>query len=111
LEFKRPTDGIKDYTRWFAQAVDYTHVEWAGGQRLVILTCPGAASWLARPYGKDDNGAQIVKRIAGQLGVGELVVRWGYGLTMLLNDAMIWSERNGVGTGRRWSLTPKVGNR
>jgi hypothetical protein len=116
LEFKvpDPRDGIKVYTRWIAQAVDYTHVDWDGYGRRIILTCPGVSSHL-RGYAasRDDRSGDVllIRRIAGQLGIGELVLRQWHGLTILVNEGRIWSERRLVGYGKHWTLTPKYGSR
>jgi hypothetical protein len=91
----------------------YTHVDWDGYGRRVILTCPGAASWLdadpQRPEGKPE--IVLAKRLSGQLGVGELVLRWHNGLSILVNGEHVWSERAGVVRGRHWPLNLKVGSR
>ncbi|MQA06401.1 MAG: hypothetical protein GEV07_28005 [Streptosporangiales bacterium] len=102
---------IGDYTRWIAQAVDYTHVEWPGHGRLMILTCPGAASWLGAGIDHDSRAVMVARRLAGQLGVGELVLRWSYGLALLLNGEHVWSERHGISRGQHWGLTLKSGSR
>lgn len=116
IEFKLPDGSIKSYTRWLAQAVDYTHVDWNRYDRLIILTCPGVASWLDRdrrkPGDPDDvMEIRIAKRISGQLNVGELVLRWGYGLSILVNGDHIWSERSGVVKGRHSRLNVRSGSR
>lgn len=42
IEFKlpKPDAGLKDYFKWAAQAVDYTHVDWDGYGRLQVFVCP-----------------------------------------------------------------------
>ncbi|MFF4198263.1 hypothetical protein [Nonomuraea sp. NPDC001831] len=116
VEFKLPDRyaGLNVYTRWLAQAVDYTHVHWDGYGRRIVLTCPGVTSYLKDYLPARDGRASevlVVKRVAGQLGVGELVLQWGYGLTILVNGERIWSERAGVHNGRYWDLTPREGSR
>ena len=111
--FKLPcsaTASISDYTRWIAQAVSYTHVNWPGCGRLIVLTCPGAATWLDRPTDGHDRELYTARRLVGQLGVGELVLRWASGLTILVNGEPIWSERHGVTGGRTFGLKVKTGN-
>lgn len=113
---KLPDGSIKSYTRWLAQAVDYTHVDWKGYGRLIILTCPGVASWLDRDRQRtgdpdDVMEIRIAKRISGQLNVGELVLRWGYGLSILVNGDHVWSERDGVVKGRHSRLDVRSGHR
>jgi hypothetical protein len=114
VEFKLPRagSGINAYTGWIGQAVSYTHVDWRGYGRRIVLTCPGAASWLDR-FGDDGHRRDllITKRITGQLDVGELVLRWSHGLTILLNGENVWSERYGVSKGKHWSLNPRSGSR
>lgn len=124
VEFKlpRPDAGTYAYTGWVAQAVSYTHVDWQGYGRRVILTCPGASAWLDKPPGhatdfrrdlpvEYNREHEIAKRLMGQLDVGELVLRWGHGLSILVNGERMWSERRGVGRGRTWRLRPRSGSR
>lgn len=113
IEFKHPDRDLNRYTGWLAQSIDYTHVHWDGYGRRIILTCPGAAAWLdadpQRPEGKPE--IVLAKRLRGQLGVGELVLRWHNGLSILVNGEHVWSERAGVVRGRHWPLNLKVGSR
>ncbi|MEV0197395.1 hypothetical protein [Nonomuraea sp. NPDC050691] len=115
VEFKAPRRdaNLGTYTGWIAQAVDYTHVDWDGFGRRIILTCPGVNALLGAFQGtRDGDGDLLVaKRLMGQLGVGELVLRWAYGLTILVNGERIWSERDGLGAGRRWSMNLRAGSR
>lgn len=116
VEFKMPPRGAgtRAYTGWLAQAVDYAHVKWDGlGRRLLIFACPGVTTWLdeRRVTDPHDPTSGLAKRIAGQLGIGELVLRWSYGLTFVWNDEHVWSERYGVVRGKQWALRPKVGSR
>jgi hypothetical protein len=114
IEFKIPKNGVNAYTRWLAQAVSYTHVDWDGYGRRVILTCPGAASWIDElstgPADSERRDIFMAKRVSGQLGVGELVLRWHYGLSVLVNGEHIWSERAGVRRGRQWELNLQSGS-
>jgi hypothetical protein len=113
IEFKIPEGDVRSYTRWLAQTISYTHVDWRGYGRRIVLTCPGAASWLDDDTWHQDGRRDflIAKRLSGQLGVGELVLRWGYGLTILVNDGRVWSERGGLGVGRTWALKLPAGHR
>ncbi|MEU5908421.1 hypothetical protein ABZ780_29105 [Micromonospora sp. NPDC047467] len=115
LEFKLPgrDSGIKGYTKWIAQAADYTHVDWDGFGRLPILTCPGPAAWLDRlqQHPSEDPLAGLARRLTGQLGLGEVQLRWHHGLTIIMNGEQFWSERYGVRRGRIWSTKLKVGSR
>lgn len=115
VEFKLPDGSIRSYTKWLAQTVDYTHVDWDDFGHLVMLTCPGVAAGLCRDQGDGDpdtiREVKFAKRIIGQLNVGELVVRWRYGLTILINNDHVWSERSGVVRGGQWPLNVKSGSR
>lgn len=115
VEFKLPGPdaGTRAYTRWIAQAIDYTHVNWDGLGRLTILTCPGPALWLDRIQQDParDPTTSLARRLTGQLGLGELVLRWYQGLTIAINGEHIWSERHGVVRGRTWTVRPKTGSR
>lgn len=115
VEFKLPgaDASLRDYTGWIAQAVSYTHVEWDGYGRRMVLVCPGAASWLdSRPHQDPDRGeVMIAKRLTGQLGVGELVLRRTAGLSVLVNNGSVWSERYGVSSGRSWGMSVRSGHR
>jgi len=115
VEFKRPgaNASLRDYTGWIAQAVSYTHVEWDGYGRRMVLVCPGAASWLdSVPRQNPGRGeVMIAKRLTGQLGVGELVLRRTAGLSILVNDGSVWSERNGESCGQTWTLSVQSGHR
>ncbi len=114
LEFKMELPKYrspKHYAGWIAQAVDYTHVDWPRHGRLLVMTCPGAAMWLDPGADYDSPTVRIARRLAGQLGVGEFVLRWSHGLTLLLNGENVWCERYGVSKGKHWTLVPKAGSR
>ncbi|WP_392750523.1 hypothetical protein [Streptomyces sp. LN590] len=118
LEFKRFTPGdvnisLHDVTGLAAQAIDYTHVEWKGYGRIPVFTCPGVLQWVGagRTNGHLDQGAHLYGNLLGQLGVGELVLRWNYGLTFVMHDTSVWSERRGVERGKNWNLKPRAGSR
>jgi len=120
LELKLPpkNSGEHAYTRWIAQAVDYTHVNWDGFGPCLIFTCPGSATWLDEhprsiPLSDPNERREvhIAKRMAGQLNVGELVLRWANGLSLLFNGENVWSERYDVSKGKYWRLGRKVGSR
>lgn len=106
--------GMNSFTRWAAQAVDYANTQWDGYDRIVIFTCPGVL-----PKGfvnhkqeiHNDAHIRFAEGLLGQLGVGELVLQWGIGLTFRLQGVTVWSERSGVQKGRNWPLRPKAGSR
>lgn len=118
IEFKRFVPGaadvsMGDITGFTAQAIDYTHVEWNGYGRLPIFTCPGILSWIGENRRVDgiNYAAEMYRRLLGQLGIGEVTVYWGYGLTFDMSGHAMWSERNGVRYGKTWSLKPRAGSR
>lgn len=106
---------VGDYTKWIAQAVDYTHVDWRNHGRLQVFTCPGISEWINRHTHdpKKSNWSNIVAaHLLSRLGVNEIVQYAGYGLTLLGQGShRLWSERGGVCEGRRWDLSPHVGSR
>lgn len=95
----------RNFTAWAAQAVDYTHVNWAGYERLMIFTCPPVSMGL-KTYGND--AARLMVRVLGQLGVGELG-KESTGWTLWLNGDRLWQQGRGVR--RRQSLIPKSRSR
>jgi hypothetical protein len=107
IEFKwpNPRQSLHYYTGWVAQAIDYTHVDWGGFGRLMVFTCPPV---LDNFEGK--GGYNVLERVLGQLGVGQLGLFAGHGLTFMLNGHRIWSERDGF-MRKNWSLKRKTGNR
>ena len=114
VEFKASSslDGVKGLTKWFAQAVDYTHVDWPGYGRCVVLMCPGADAWMRAQWSVGEGAdLHIFKRVMGQQNVGELVLRWDAGFSILVNDGKVWSERYGVANGKNWSLSVRTGAR
>lgn len=107
IEFKKPenADGLKYFTGWAAQAIDYTHVDWDGFGRLLVFTCPPVLDNF-EAFGRVD----VLERVMGQLGVGQLGLFSGYGLMFTLNGHRIWSEREGF-MRKNWSLKRKTGSR
>ncbi|MEU6802515.1 hypothetical protein [Streptomyces neyagawaensis] len=119
VEFKRNTPGaynvaLKDATSMAAQAIDYTQTEWDGFGHISVFTCPGVMQWAGMDGHHADPreyAAVMYRHLLMQFGVGELVVKWGYGLTFHLGDQPIWNERQGVRHGKKWGLKPRVGSR
>jgi hypothetical protein len=122
LEFKTFNSVISevsthDITGLTAQAIDYTHVDWQGYGRIPIFTCPGALRWLnPGTPGEDDEenfdyAAFMYRHLFGQLGIGELLMYWGKGLTFQLNTHPVWTERNGPIYGKHWGLKARAGSR
>lgn len=107
IEFKKPEngDGLKYFTGWVAQAIDYTHVDWDGFGRILVFTCPPVLD----NFGGLDR-VDVLERVMGQLGVGQLGLFGGYGLMFVLNGHRIWSEREGF-MRKNWSLKRKAGSR
>jgi hypothetical protein len=103
IEFKLPgsLNGIKDYGKWFAQCVDYTHSIWSSYGRIPIFACPFL------PFGD-----HIFKRVLGQLGIGELINLPRYGWSFVRNEShRQWSQANGVEEAKRTRLRPAAGSR
>jgi len=121
LEFKnnlRLKGDTKNYTKWLAQCIDYSHTEWGEYGYIYVFACPGLIEGL--PYQTDvdptkndpDSIQWLLPRIMSQLGVGELKNSNKYGWTFYLqNEHRIWSQKEGVREGNRWSLTRKFGSR
>ncbi|OHV29065.1 hypothetical protein BBK14_34190 [Parafrankia soli] len=97
-----------NFTRWAAQALDYTHTDWDGYGRLWVFTCP---SFLA-PFTGDHwgFGPDLAARLLGRFGVGELCLldQEGWGL-MVHGTHALWTQRLGVHQAKEWSLAPRVG--
>lgn len=108
VEFKNLGGAVStnDFTRWAAQALDYSHVDWDGIGRMTIFTCPPVSEPL-RERGGALGGAGLMAHLLAQMYVGELG-RTQYGWTFARGD-QLWSERYGVH--RKWSLIPKTGSR
>lgn len=108
VEFKLTTAGsdTREFTSWVAQAVDYTHVYWQGYGRLKIFTCPSPFVALA-----ERDGGDLMARMLGQLGVGELSPIQHRGWALLLNDHVVWCEADGPVAAKQWSIRSRVGSR
>lgn len=96
------------WTRWAAQSVDYTHVEWEDCGRLMIFTCRPVTAGIASRVAYAVDNARLMARLLGQLNVGELGQTM-HGWTLTVNGENLWSERYGVH--RKWSLVPRAGSR
>jgi hypothetical protein len=107
VEFKNPatTEGTKAYTKWAAQAVDYTHTEWDDYGRLLIATCPPVSQDILGGV----NAQWLLVRVLGQLGVGELGVSPAQGWILRVSGERVWSQTSGPRS--RWSIKPKHGSR
>jgi hypothetical protein len=107
IEFKNPENGgsLHYYTAWVAQSIDYTHVTWDGFGRLLVFTCPPVLDNFS-----EHSRVDVLERVMGQLGVGQLGLFTNYGLMFMLNGQRIWSEREGF-TRDNWSLKRKAGSR
>jgi hypothetical protein len=110
VEFKQPgpNQGMNAWTRWAAQSVDYTHVDWERWGRLMIFTCPPVTAGVSSQVSYAVDNAWLMARLLGQLNVGELG-RTIHGWTLTINGESLWSERYGVH--RKWSLAPRAGSR
>ena len=113
IEFKddiRWNGGTKALTKWFAQCVDYAHTDWDGFGYLYVFACPGMIDELTGP--SSSPGAWLLSRVMGQLGIGELRFDPRRGLSFYLHEShRLWSQRDGIESGRLWSLTRTFGSR
>lgn len=65
IEFKQDKQKSFHYfTHWFKQTIIYTQTEWDGFGKIPILMCPEINYY--------ENYASVLKRIAGEFGIGEL---------------------------------------
>lgn len=107
VEFKGSGENFGKTTRHLAQCVSYTETRFdiASGRLIPILSCPPCV-----PDYLDCKTTEWVKRFIGQLNVGQ--VSWDNRLKLCIEHTghIIWSERNGVQEGRRWSLRKRVGS-
>lgn len=102
---------MRNFTRWMAQAVDYTHVDWDGYGRLRVFTCPSPVQELQMNE-SEINAGYVVTRLLWHLGVGELTNLQKEGWTLLgQGQHLLWSESHGVHEAKRWSIKPKSGSR
>lgn len=110
VEFKNVTsEDTCNYTRWAAQAIDYTYTEWDGYGRLAIFTCPGVLTAYRETFRTADG--VFAEGLLGQFGVGELLLRCGPGLTLAQQKRVIWTELEGPKLGKTWALRVKTGSR
>ena len=132
VEFKAPTErdagrrDRKENAKIISQCIDYSLTTWDGIGPVPIFFCPGFAEIRAAeadrdPFGFDDYdyGAGfthgigfLMAAVMGQNNVGELVQSDHLGWAFLSNGHhRIWSERYGVGEGKRNKLLRQVGSR
>lgn len=100
----------KNFTKWFAQCVDYANTKWDDYGYIYILTCPGLRS---TGFIQVVDSHWMLARIMGRLGVGEIKNmgdRYGWAIT-LQNSNRVWSQKQGVEAGKRLLLERKFGNR
>lgn len=115
IEFKNyskfdVTISIKDYTKWWAQCVDYSETNFDGHGYLHVFPYNGFYHYESSTRRTDE--LLIAKRIMGRLGVGELRKVHRKGLCFLLQDSRVWSEEQGVEVGKTWSMCrEKFGSR
>jgi hypothetical protein len=107
VEFKNPAaaDGTKAYTKWAAQAVDYTHTNWDGYGRLLIATCPPVTQGVLGGV----DAQWLLARVLGQLGVGELGISPSQGWMLRVSGERVWSQASGPRL--NWSIKSKQGSR
>lgn len=98
-----------DFTKWIAQCVDYSNTYWDDFGYIHILTCPGisTSTFMDAAY-----SSTLVLKLLGHLGVGELKNTPNYGWAIFLHEQhRMWSEKEGVSSGKIWNLTRKFGSR
>jgi hypothetical protein len=107
VEIKNPAkaDVTRGYTKWAAQAVDYTHTDWDGYGRLLIVTCPPITQGVLGGV----DAQWLLVRVLGQLGVGELGISSSQGWMLRVSGERVWSQASGPRP--RWSIKPKRGSR
>ncbi|NOT94192.1 hypothetical protein [Ferruginibacter sp.] len=104
IEFKskEKLDGIKHTTHWIKQCIDYANTKWDNHGYIYVFSCPSIL---------DENNDKIYwNKILSDLGVGRLGYTKYYGWTFYLQDNhRIWSQKDGVIEGKKWSLLRKFG--
>lgn len=107
IEIKRDNvqfKNTKDYCKHISQSFDYSNTRWDGYGFVFVFAYPTVI-----PHHAADKA--LLHRICGQLGVGVIEDRVDFGLTILLNQHIMWSELNGVQEASRWSLVRKFGSK
>jgi len=103
IEFKakEKLDGLKASTHWVKQCIDYANTQWDSYGYIYVFSCPNI-------FEKDDE--IYLNRILSDLGVGVLRDNNYHGWTFYLQDRhRIWSEKDGICEGKKWSLIRKFG--
>lgn len=127
VEFKTRTDQRrirKDSAKIICQCIDYSLTKWDGYGIVPIFFCPGFAESqslrereLLFGPGNYKEGFKhgigyIMQAVLGQSNVGELVHSQHLGWAFLMNGQhRIWSQKYGIGTGKRDLLLKRVGSR
>ena len=113
LRYQQSYD-TKDYTKWLAQCVDYSHAEWEGFGYLYVFAYGGLVERIGGRFdGLDlDRLDWFLPHLMAQLGIGELKAIPYHGLSFLLNGHhRIWSAVKGVEEGKRYNLERRFGSR
>lgn len=98
-----------DFTKWIAQCVDYSNTYWDGFGYINVLTCPGisTSSFMGAAY---NNG--MLLNVLSHMGIGELKRSNNHGWSIYLQGHhRMWSEKEGVSSGKIWNLQRKFGSR
>ncbi len=100
----------KDYTKWLAQCVDYSHTYWRGYGYIYVFAFDGLVKQLT---GTVYQGVELfLPHMMAHLGIGEVKPLPYHGLTFLLNGShRVWSEIGGVADGKRMKLKREFGSR
>jgi hypothetical protein len=132
VEFKAPTDrdagrrDRKENAKIISQCIDYSLTTWDGIGPVPIFFCPGFSEIRGVESDRDYFGLDdwdyntgfthgigfLMAAVMGQNNVGELIKSDHLGWACIINGThRIWSERYGVGEGKRNKLLRQVGSR
>lgn len=107
FKFHEKLESTKDRTHWVKQCIDYANTNWDNYGYIYVFSCP---SIFENINGQGEIDQWLWNRILSNLGVGRLDIHPSHGWTFFLQDMhRIWSQRDGVVSGRHWSLKRKFG--
>lgn len=113
IEFKRPSinSSMGSTNKHLKQAIDYSYTNWDHLGRIPILLCP-AVSFTNPTPGRDNRQQEmILKHLLCEFNIGELE-ETERGLTILFaQHHRVWSERDGIYEGKRWSFKSTSGSK
>ena len=109
IEFKLQENlkDTHDSTHWIKQCIDYANTKWDNYGYIYVFSCPSIFDKL--DYAVQGN-QWLWNRILSNLGVGRLDNHKYYGWSFFLQDThRVWSQRDGVTSGKHWTLKRKFG--